>query len=364
MNLVELRMMAGHGSTTESIVRGVRSALPFVDRVTLANTGLEPAVENGVIAAFQELKVPCQIVSIPWDNDFGSMRNKLLRWPSSCEWLLMLDSDETIDFDMPDGGISIQSKLHANLQFEGASAFIDNGSKTYGQPRFFRVPFQGEFSGVTHEAYDFLSRKWFKLPWIRFVDYSKSDAEYRTKFERDIRLFFTDIVANGPSARKHFYIAESYRNLAKFREGVNKDQVQRTDHENALQHYKLCIQTTGWREEKAWSHYCAAIEASELGRWQEAADLCVDGMQVWPTMPELAWYAAYSFMMMGSTESAVRWAEKAIAINKAEKEERILFTYQYAHSKGPYDVLIACLGKLNRFQEAGKAVAESILGPI
>jgi hypothetical protein len=352
--IITLAIMAGKGAEAAQLARAIHSAREYVDKVYLMDTGLEQDIFPRFDDVYRTLSSdtsasPRFIISnMPWTDDFGDMRTKLIKRAAAstgCEWVLMLDSDESIACSMlPQDFRSFLSNIDRDSRVE--AVHIQHFSNTYGQPRLFRTPILGHFEGKTHEAY-VLNMSYAHCPAMKFVDYDRPLELWQAKFERDLRVLKADIEKE-PSARKHFYLAETYRNTH--------------DHINAAKHYLECVKTSTWNEERAWASYRCAVELSELGDWIKALQVTVAGLEFMPAMPELPWYAGYCCSKMNRHGESVAWGLMAAALNDRtvsgiDAPERVLFKHLPALKEGPWDLLRHGYRNIGDTQRADNAQA-------
>lgn len=89
MPTVELQMIVKDG-VAAGLARCLASVAPFIDRIVIGDTGSSDATAD--IAR----EYGAELLSIPWENDFASARNRLLD-QSRSDWILILDADESLD---------------------------------------------------------------------------------------------------------------------------------------------------------------------------------------------------------------------------------------------------------------------------
>jgi len=85
---VELQMIVKNESAT--LARCLRSVQNTIDRIVIGDTG---STDDTVAIA---RSYHAEVISVPWQGDFASARNAVLRH-SKCDWILVLDADEMLD---------------------------------------------------------------------------------------------------------------------------------------------------------------------------------------------------------------------------------------------------------------------------
>src|SRR5579872_6940376 len=89
MPTLELQMIVKNG-VAAGLARCLSSVAPFVDRIVIGDTGSTDATAD-VARQFG-----AELLTLPWEDDFARARNRLLD-QSRCDWILILDADESLD---------------------------------------------------------------------------------------------------------------------------------------------------------------------------------------------------------------------------------------------------------------------------
>lgn len=98
---IELSMIVKDGAA--GLGRCLRSAVAFVDRIVVGDTG---SVDDSAEIA---RGFGAEVVAIPWEEDFSRARNRVLEL-RRCDWILILDADEMLDAR---GGARIRELMKA-----------------------------------------------------------------------------------------------------------------------------------------------------------------------------------------------------------------------------------------------------------
>lgn len=105
MPTVELSMIVKNGGS--GLERCLRSVVPFVDRVTIGDTGSTD--ESRDIAR----EFGAEVIDIPWEQDFARARNRVLA-QRKADWILIVDADEMLD---PRSGANLREFIKNSTAF-------------------------------------------------------------------------------------------------------------------------------------------------------------------------------------------------------------------------------------------------------
>lgn len=209
------------------ITRLLESVLNIIDTYCICDTGSTDETA-AVITEFMKLKgKPGEVYKEPFKN-FGYNRTHSLeraaRWG---EYALLLDADMRL---------VIQPEFTKDdLKHNGYSIIQKNGSIEYYNTRIVKTGIGVKCVGPTHEYYDFPGGdSGHKLPTLYIDDIGDGGAK-ADKFERDIRLLHQGLEEEPRNERYHFYLANSYNHVGKYRE--------------AIEWYKKRVDLGGWIEE-------------------------------------------------------------------------------------------------------------------
>lgn len=329
------------GDSQDLIGAALESVVTFVDVCVVINTGVRDDTLKIARAIAKDKYVERKLA---WADDFSGARNFALdaALATGGTWAIHVDTDERIE---PRGEDLRAALTHAPESVECFLMPADDGS--YVKERIIRLPAKSRFSGPTHEAYP-TGAGAVVLERARFREVPKTPAQYRKKFERDVRLLARHAEENPTDPRWFYYLGDSLQNLKRF--------------EDAMVAFKECADLRGWNEESAWACYRAAECAIALGRFHRAVDLCAAGLARHAGIAELAWLASSASHKAGLAHQAVWWARLSIAMGlfrgRGADVKRIGFRNVFALYEGPYDVLRTALGELG--DETGAKEAETL----
>ena len=318
------------GSSESTIVAMVLSVRDWVDAVVLLDTG----VTDSTIHLARSVCDKVHVVPFTWINDFSAARNAALKAAHDVSlkefggvggtWAVMVDTDETIRL------IGSVDNLRDKLDKAGVDHLsIDHDSHIYSQPRFFRLPARGAFSGKTHEAYPAASLGCKYTSSAVFCDKPKSPEQLRVKLERDLVILQGEVLADPKASRWWYYLGDTLSNLGRS--------------EGALDAFRQCWELNGWDEESAWAAYRCACLWADLEKWDRVVEWGVRGVQRHAGIAENAWQAAFGHHKAGNQRQAIYWAQLAVVHGYYEGDgkeiDRRGFKYLPALYEKPYDVL-------------------------
>jgi tetratricopeptide (TPR) repeat protein len=333
MRLVSTTITANAEAT---IGRAIASVVAWVDAVVVVDTG---ATDRTIAIAREAAGAKYVGASFAWVDDFAAARNAALRaahTDAGGDWAVMVDTDETIDLR----GECIRTEL---ARTGAPHLTIAHESGTYEQPRFFRLPAAGRFSGPTHEAYEPAILE-TRLRRCIFRDEPKSPEDLRLKFSRDVRILREHLKTHR-APRWFYYLGDALQHLGQIDE--------------AIKAWKTCTSLRGWDEEGAWACYRRAQCHVGRAEWDSAIEACAEGLAVHAGIGELAWLAGFAQWRAGRHEQATWWSLHAIALGCYRgcggDVPRRSFRVPKAHWEGPYDVLRFALRALGSAKGADEA---------
>lgn len=280
------------GRGTAPVVRAaIRSVVMLVDACLVIDTGADPAdVEEARLAAGSKLVLRTWSCPAP-HFDFAAARNAALELAAElgATWALTLDADERIA--CPDSG-ALRRELAATTA-DTLQAFTGTA---YAKPRLIRLPCPGRWRGPNHEG--LYGVRLATTHALTFWEAPRAPGHLDTKWRRNLATLIPFSAERPDEARWHFYLGEAHRALG--------------EHEKAVARYRACASLRGWDEEGGWACYRgASLLCFELGRHEEALELCALGMTRHPGMPELPWIAGIACYRLGRFAHALYWAKLA-----------------------------------------------------
>ena len=298
------------------IADALRSVAQHVDRVILVDTGItDRTIQRARAVAGSKLEV----VTHRW-VDYATARNAALdaARAAGATWILIVDSDERIDF----GTIDLRAALKAA---RADILTVPSADDDYDKPRFVRAKAAVYFHGPTHEAP--LGGLHGPLAGVVFDELPKTNEVLARKFTRDVDVLLDFIAENEGDPRWWFYLGRSLEGLGK--------------KVRAAEAYRRCVELRRVGDEAAWAAFRQADILYQLGRHEESIAAAARGLGANPLFAECAWVAAIAALKIGRREQAVVWARTAEAagLYNGCGTQRSFFRYPPALYELPYDVL-------------------------
>ncbi len=331
------------GSNADIIRDALASVVQQVDRCIVIDTG----TKDDTLAVAREVAGDKLVVrEFPWRNDFSAARNFALEAAveAGAKWAVTVDTDERLVFD---DGVDLHKLL---AKSRSKVLLIGHVDGSYSKERIVRVPTRMHWVGPTHEALEGQRAGESEiLQGVRFEELAKDAAALRAKFERDAAVLEEYVREHPDVPRWHYYLGASLHDLRRY--------------EEAIEAFKACAALRGWNEEGAWACYRAADCYCSLKRWNEAIDMCAQGLALRPATAELAWLAGFAAFNARRYEDAIAWSNMAVVNGFYDGAgagyTRISFRYPYALFEGPYEVLRWTFDRLGNAEAAKEAAKEA-----
>ncbi len=305
-------------SREAQIADAIRSIVDHVDLVLLLDTGItDSTIERAREVAGEKLVV----AKHSW-VDFSTARNAGLEEAKKlgADWIIIVDSDERLDFGTRDLRTTL-ANTHANvLQIESSDGH-------YPKDKILRASSSMHFVGPTHETL-LCSGPREILVDSSFFELSKSEDQLKQKFARDLKLLLDYTKEHPDDPRWWYYLGASYEGLG--------------NHNLAAVAFGECIERRHLAgEEAAWAGYKQAEQLFILERYNESIAAAARGMGADSTFGECAWIAAVASYRSGRIDQSVAWARAAEAVGRYKGcgSERAWFRHLPALYELPYDVL-------------------------
>ena len=227
----------------EKIIRRCIDSLSICSAYCINDTGSTDTTLS-ILKELESKNKPCKIYENTW-KDFGTNRtisynNAVefcidLGWDPNRTYGLLLDADMTL----------VVSPLFNSqlLTHNGYKMIQDGGSTEYYNIRFVKLNKSWKCIGATHEYWDGSDAGTIPKTNIYIEDIGDGGCK-GDKFQRDMVLLEKGITEEPNNPRYHFYLAQTYKDLGKYKE--------------AIAFYKKRITIGGWCEEIWYSHYMIA----------------------------------------------------------------------------------------------------------
>jgi len=309
------------GNNSSIIEDAIKSVVDWVDACIVIDTGI---TDNTLEVAKKAAEDKFIKKTFPWKNDFAAARNYTLKaaLEEGADWAVILDTDERISLN----GEEIRKILSTT---QDGCLIVNHSNNTYGKVRFIKLPTTTEYVGPTHEVFLSYLVKSSVLEKCKFHELSKTEDQYRHKFNRDVDILKKHTKENPNDPRWFYYLGESYKNL--------------NNQEKAIEAYHKCWELNGWDEESAWSMYRSAECYLSSNNYVKATECLTKGMARHPAIPELSWLAGWCFYKQKIYDKAILWSKISLSLGYAEgianEIKRIGFKHPPGQWEGPYDVL-------------------------
>jgi len=310
-------------SRESEIGDAIRSVVDHVDRVLLVDTG---ATDATIERAEEVARSKLTVVRHAW-VDFSAARNAAIDAAEAigAEWIVIVDSDERINFGPSDLRRSL-ARTHADV------LLVESDDGHYPKQKILRAGFGGRFFGPTHEALVGGSQKPHEvLLGATFSERPKTEDQLKRKCARDIALLTPFAQAHPDDPRWLYYLGAALEGLG--------------DRAQAAQAFGECVRLRKTGEEAAWAAFKQAEQLLHLRRFDEAIEAATVGIRVDATSAECAWVAAESSLNAGRNDQAIAWARisEAVGRHKGCGPERLYFRHLPALYELPYEVLRSAL---------------------
>ncbi len=222
---------------SKNLIRLFESVISIIDCYCICDTGSTDNTKEVIENYFREKNIPGKIVEKEF-IDFGTNRTYALHAAKGmADYALLLDADMILSI----GSEFNKAKL---ADYDVYSILQGSESFNYYNVRLISLKLDVDCVCPTHEYYS------IKTNPHKHANRDKSflfirdigDGGCKTnKFERDIKLLSTALIADPSNTRYHFYLANSYFDTQQY--------------ENAIKHYKQHIALNAWDQERYYSYY-------------------------------------------------------------------------------------------------------------
>lgn len=125
----------------------------------------------------------------------------------------------------------------------------------------------------------------------------------------------------------------------------------RGDHETAIRFYnEYLLIDTGWDEERAQVHSRMAASLLVVGRYTDAVEVAMQGVEFMPSWPDNYIRLAEAYLALGKPDKGYHWAKTAHQMGAPEGTLLIVNPLDYTFQ--PLKLMAGALGDLGRVEEA------------
>jgi len=279
------------------ITRCLDSVRPYIDSWLVADTGSVDDTCVTVRAYFKAAGIPGRLVHHKWEN-FGHNRTFAVAeaMKNGCDYLLVIDADETLHVDMPECLRTLQAPAYRiETHF---------GTMVYPRLHLMRTDRSWRYVGVIHEypvadppAPEVL------LPGLHVeTDGRGARGKRADKAERDLAVLQKAVVDEPDNPRYWFYLAQTYE-VCKRLDEATAAYMKRT--------------TMGDYHEEIWySFYRTAHIAGTRDQWPIAVLRYLEAFSFDKTRAEPLYWLAVGYHNRNLDHMALLFLEQAVLINK------------------------------------------------
>lgn len=208
---------------SQYIRAALQSAKPFVTNWSVFDTGSTDGTQD--IVREEMVGIPGVLTEGVWEGwDKSRTKSIELARQSGCEWVLILDADETITGQIP------QIQAH-----QVGRATVKFGSTAYTRPNLLNVKHNWHYVGVTHEYLTAPECPEMVMLPLTITTNPERATKTPEKCAEDARLLEQGLIAEPNNTRYRFYLANSYKDCG--------------EKEKAIENYKKRVTMGGWVEE-------------------------------------------------------------------------------------------------------------------
>lgn len=291
-----------------NIARCLSSCEHIVDEIIVVDTG---STDNTVKIA---KSFGATIIDSPWENNFSKARNAGVE-KATCEWILYLDCDESLDFD---GGLYLKEVLESDdIKEEKNEGFclnlinVVNNQMTlnYGSLRIFRNRPTYRFQGRIHEQIFPSIGKLYPESSIKPIDvnfyhygYDLTPEEVKKKRNRNLAIF----ESYSEEEKDGFF----YYNLA-------NEYTRAEEPEKAIENYLLAKNVPAY--DNGYTLFLPIYIAKcyyDLKKYNEAIKIGVEYLEIYPTYKDLNFIVAVCYYELGNYVESKKYMLRYVEFSK------------------------------------------------
>jgi tetratricopeptide (TPR) repeat protein len=264
------------------IERLLNSVLSIIDSICICDTGSNDNTIEIIQNFMKNNNLPGEVFSEPFRN-FGYNRSIALKKADAWgDYALLLDADMILKI-----GPEFNKK---DLKDEAYQILQQNNDMKYYNTRLVKTKIGIGCTGVTHEHYTYPEgSKLLTLHTLSINDISDGGSK-DNKYERDIYLLTEGLKLEPLNSRYHYYLANSYKNIGKFKE--------------AIKYYKKRIDFGGWYEEVYLSIFEIGNCYKSLGNMKKAIQYWMEAWDFHPKRSESLYELVSYYRMIGKNNLA------------------------------------------------------------
>jgi tetratricopeptide (TPR) repeat protein len=292
------------------IERCLAAAAPAIGAYVIGDTGSTDDTPARIRAFFDARGIPGEIHHFPF-HDFAQARNEALARARASrlafDYLLLGDADMELVVDNAEFTRGLDAAGYRLLQRSGIA---------YWNLRLVRRNARARYVGATHEYLDVEGTvESLEGAWYR--DHADG-ASRPEKYERDLRLLRAELAEDPANARNLFYLARTLQDAGRPAE--------------AREAYARRVAAGGWEEERWYAQYSIGLCDLALGEYARGveASLVAHGRRPWRAEP--LHVAARCLRELGRHDEALDLCDRGAQI--ALPSEDILFVDENVYRYG------------------------------
>jgi GT2 family glycosyltransferase/tetratricopeptide (TPR) repeat protein len=327
-----------------TIAACLESIRPWVDEMIVVDTGSVDRTPD--IAA----QLGAKVFHFPWCDDFSAARNESLRHAKG-EWILWMDSDDTIDAS---NGRQLRELVSTSIASDvlgivmqvhcpGPPGESRSELTVVDHVKVLRSRSDLRFEGRIHEQVLPAIRRaggrelWTQL-FVVHSGYDHSDTGQQHKRERDLRLLHLELEERPEHPFTLFNLGMTYTHIGQHREAVD--------------YLRRCIRASTPSESHLAKAYALLVHAlRELDRLDSAWEVCRSGLCTFPDDCELRFREALLLHSRGLLDESIK-AYRNLLLNGASWKERFKSLDPAIHGFKARQNLAVALADAGRFAEA------------
>lgn len=279
------------------IERALKSALPWVDRWAITDTGSTDATRALAVQTMDAM--PGRLHHIDW-VDFAHGRTAAIRaaQEQGCDYILVMDADQTLVVE--------DKNALAALELDGYNIEIKHGALAYPHPWVLRSALPWRWEGATHEhiACD-APHTTGNLQGMYLVEHADSHRRKTgAKTIEDRRLLQQAYEEDPTDARTVFYLGQCCEELGEL--------------PCALKHYRERVRLGGWVEEVWCAQFRAGRVLERQGAWEYAQEAYLTALQIQPGRAEALYRLGRGSLSRRNFHAAIVFFEAACKLPKPE----------------------------------------------
>ncbi|MBD8498265.1 glycosyltransferase family 2 protein [Paenibacillus arenosi] len=283
--------------------RCLESAKHLVDEIIIVDTGSTDRTKH-IARRYTD-----NVYDFEWTENFAAARNYAIEQASSA-YILQLDADEIII----DNDNILKAGLDKDFYHITIHNNVDSGQFIVHQfARVFKNTPKYRYVGELHEQipvnYD--TEEWGLLPcYIEHDGYLQRNVQLKDKSNRNMRIL-KKATAQNPSAFNYFNLGAQYMQENRYLEALEvlKKSYASVEHNDLAQRV-----------------VCQIVKCLyELKRWDEAIQLGVDALRLYPNSIDLSFLLGHCYLEVHYVRDAEKCFERCLTIGNNAKAENLVY---------------------------------------